>query len=173
MAKFTVVQRRSKSYTRPKVDSRLFDKNYEEEYNEEKKRATKELKIIDRFVIQLCRKFADKMVQTERENKKYCYMYKYNDDPDNGEVFGDTIDGLDTKYILSGRWIPLARQYFPAHLCLSVEQRLKDYISDKKFNSGIDPVTGNVYRISIFYYKNKKSSFVNGIIISRDGIRYG
>ena len=112
------------------------------------------------------------MVKTERENNKYCYLFKYNDDPDNGEVYGDTIDGLDTKYILSGKWIPLARQYFPAQSCLSVEQRLKEYINNKKFNNGIDPITGNSYRISIFFYKGSKSVFSNGIIISRDGLKY-
>ena len=137
-----------------------------------KQRMAKELKIIDRFIIQLCRSFADKMVQTERENKKYCYLFKYNDDPDYGEIYSDTIDGLDTKYILSGKWILLARQYFPVQSCLSLEQRLKEYINDKKFNHGIDPITGNKYRISIFFYKGSKSVFSNGIIISRDGLKY-
>ena len=172
MSKFTVVQRRSKSYNRQKTNTINSDKNYEEEYNEEKTKMAKELKIIDRFIIQLCRSFADKMVQTERENKKYCYLFKYNDDPDNGEIYSDTIDGLDTKYILSGKWIPIARQYFPIHACLSIEQRLKEYITDKKFNNGIDPITGNSYRISIFFYKGSKSVFNNGIIISRDGLKY-
>ena len=120
----------------------------------------------------MCRDFVNNIVEAERTNKKYCYLFKYNDDPENGNVYNDTIDGIDTKYILSGKWIPIARQYFAPTSCISIEQRLNEYISDKKFNNGVDPVTGNKYRISVFYYKGSKSVFSNGIIVSRDGLKY-
>ena len=58
MSKFTIVQRRSKSYNRERSSLLTSDKNYEEEYIEEKQKIAKELKIIDRFLIQLCRSFA-------------------------------------------------------------------------------------------------------------------
>jgi hypothetical protein len=173
MSKFTVVTKRSQSYTKDRAQRyNNRELNYEEEYNEEKQKIINELKIIDKFVVRLCRKFPNEIVATERYNRKYCYLFKYNDDPDKGEIYNDTIDGLDTKYILSGKWIPLARQYFPPKKCQSIENRLVEYITDKKFNNGIDPITDNPYRISVFHYKGSKSIFSNGIICSRDGLRY-
>ena len=176
---FTLVQNRRKEFIpRPQTDEDIiktnmkYDANYEETYNAEKVRITSELKIIDKFVARLCRNFCNLMVEAERNSRKYCYLFKYNDDPDRGEIFNDTIDGIDTKYILSGKWIPIAKQYFGSQKCHSIEHRLSDYIKDKKYNSGIDPVTNNPYRISVFHYKGPKSVFTNGIICSRDGHRY-
>ena len=57
MSKFITVQRRSKSYNHERSSLSTSDKNYEEEYIEEKQKIAKELKIIDRFLIQLCRSF--------------------------------------------------------------------------------------------------------------------
>ena len=182
--KFTVVSR-SKSYTtsrkksidnKDRSDRRNVpqdnDKNYEEHYNEDKQKITNELKIIDKFIARMCRSFADSMVVTERLGRKYCILFKYNDDPDRGEIYNDRIEGLDTKYILSGRWIPLAKQYYSPQKCRSVKQRIIEYIREKKYNNGIDPITERPYRVSVFHYKGSKSVFDNGIIVSRDGIDY-
>lgn len=174
---FTLVQHRHRT-SRHRTDSEIVKdsvenmKNYEESYNEDKMRITNELKIIDKFVAKTCRGFINSIVEAERSGKKYCYLFKYNDDPDKGEIYNDTVEGLDTKYILSGEWIPLAKHYFPYRRCRSIETRLTEYFKDKAYNGGIDPVTNIPYRISVFYYKGPKSVFENGIICSRDGLRY-
>lgn len=154
------------------MDNMKSEETYEKVYNEEKEQITAEVKIIDKFIARICRKFVDVMVEAERNNRKYAFLFKYNDDPDRGEIYNDTIEGLDTKYILSGKWIPLARQYLSSQKCRLIEHRLMDYIKDKKFNDGIDPITKQSYRISVFHYKGPKSVFENGIICSRDGLRY-
>lgn len=176
---FTLVRpRRKESFHKPQTDEEIIKDNtqylvdYEEVYNKEKARITDELKIIDRFIARICRNFCNLMVEAERNGRKYCYLFKYNDDPDKGEIFNDTIEGLDTKYVLSGKWIYVAKQYFSPQKCRSIEHRLNDYINDKKYNNGIDPVTNNPYRVSVFHYKGPKSVFSNGIICSRDGHRY-
>lgn len=169
--KFTVVNR-SKSYTNRKTSMIDDDKDYEDTYNADKERISKEIKIIEKFVARICRSFVDNMVKTERNNQKYCVLFKYNDDPDKGELYNDRIEGLDTKYILSGKWIPMARQFFDIKKCRSVKYRLSEYIKSKEFNGGVDPITDRPYQISVFHYKGGKSVFQNGIIISRDGISY-
>mgnify|MGYP006109775537 CR=1 FL=1 len=130
------------------------------------------LKVIEKFTAKICRTFSDKMVEATRNNNKYVILFKYNDDPDKGEFFNDKIDNISTKYILSGVWIRNAQKFFLPQKCKSVSSRILEYISDKKFNNGIDIVSKQKYNVSIFHYKNKNSIFSNGIIVSRDGIIY-
>lgn len=130
------------------------------------------LKVVEKFTAKICRTFSDKMVEATRNNNKYVILFKYNDDPEKGELFNDKIDDIPTKYILSGDWIRKARVFFPPQKCKSVGSRITEYISDKKFNNGIDIVSKQKYNVSIFHYKNKTSVFSNGIIVSRDGIVY-
>jgi hypothetical protein len=130
------------------------------------------VKIVEKFTAKICRTFSDKMVESTRRNHRYVVLFKFNDDPTNGELLNDTIDGISTKEILSGSWINGAKHYFPPQKCKSVSNRITEYINDKKFNNGIDLVTKQKYNVSVFHYKHKESVFPNGIIISRDGIIY-
>ena len=142
------------------------------DYDQEQEKYANIIKIVEKFTARICRTFSDKMVESTRRDHKYVILFKYNDDPDKGELYNDTIDGIPTKEILSGSWIANAKKYFSAQKCRSVSSRINEYITDKKFNNGIDAVTNQKYNVSIFYYKNKDSIFSNGIIISRDGIIY-
>tara|TARA_B110000908_G_C10263603_1_gene461383 strand:- start:2947 stop:3435 length:489 start_codon:yes stop_codon:yes gene_type:complete len=130
------------------------------------------IKVIEKFTARICRTFSDKMVESTRKSHRYVVLFKYNDQSINGELLNDTIDGVSTKEILSGTWINGAKRYFAPAKCKSISNRITEYISDKKFNNGIDIVTKQKYTVSIFHYKNKDSVFPNGIIISRDGIIY-
>lgn len=142
------------------------------DFDEEQEKQANIIKIIEKFTAKICRSFSDKMVEATRKNHKYCLLFKYNDDPERGELLNETIDGVSTKKILSGSWIPDAKRYFHSSKCRSVGHRISEYISDAKFNNGIDIVTKQKYNVAIFHYKNKDSVFPNGIIISRDGINY-
>ena len=157
---FSVVTRRKKQ------------REIHSENEEDQERYTNLVKTVEKFTAKICRTFSDKMVESTRRNHRYVVLFKYNDDPTHGELLNDTIDGISTKEILSGSWINRAKQYLPPQKCKSVSARITEYISDKKFNNGIDLVTKQKYNVSIFHYKNKDSVFPNGIIISRDGIIY-
>ena len=166
MSAFTVV---TKKTSKEKFLDNI--NNYEVQYNNEKNDTTNELKIIDRFIGILIRKIPDCIINANVQGNKYCYIFKYNDDPDNGEIVNDTIEGLDTKYILSGKWIPKAKKYFPFNRCRSIQQRISHFLKTE-LNNGIDPDTKQPWNVSVFYYKKENSIFNNGIIISRDGIIY-
>ena len=172
--KFTVVtSKRHRSHTRERPDaSDNSDTNYETTYNEEKQKVANIIKVIDKFIAKLCRSFADNIIEATRNGHQYCYLFKYNDDPDRGELYNDTIEGLDTKYLLSGEWIPLAKQYVSHQKCKTIEYRLNNFIKDPKFNNGICPDTRLPYQVSVFHYKNEKSVFKNGVVVSRDGLKY-
>lgn len=161
--KFTVVTR-DKQIRKPVDNSR--------DYEEEIARQNRIMKAVEKLTAQVTRTFADKMIETIRKDHKYCVLFTYNDDPEAGEVFNDTIDDIPTKFLLSGDWVTQAKKFFVPIKCRTIGTRINAYITDKKFHNGVDPVTKQKYNASIFHYKSRDSVFKNGIIISRDGIIY-
>lgn len=161
--KFTVVTRRGRGHN---------SNNDNVDYDQELQKYTKIVKAVEKLTAQVTRTFSDNMIESIRRDHNYCVLFKYNDNPEYGEVYNDSIDGIPTKLLLSGEWINKAKNYLTPIKCRSIATRINDYITDKKFLNGIDPVTKQKYNVSVFYYKSKDSVFKNGIIVSRDGIIY-
>ncbi len=171
MAKFqVVVGGRRKSQTKRQVNEPEGD--YKVEYDEGKKRAAANLAAVRKLTALLCRNFADEMVKAVRNQYKYCVLFRYNDDLSRGALENDTIDGISTKVILSGSWIPEALKYYPKEECKPIGRRIEEYITQKQFNGGVDHITKMPYHVSVFHYKKDNSVFPNGVIISRTGIAY-
>ena len=117
--KFTVVTRGKRNNVANSAD-----------YEELLERQNRVIKAVEKLTVIITRSFSDKMIEAIRNDHKYCVLYTYNDNPENGEVFNDTIDDISTRYILSGEWIPQAKKFFVPIKCRSVADRIQDYISE-------------------------------------------
>ena len=144
----------------------------EEERDEDYLASAKYIKANDKLTAQCCRRYPDALVEATRNNYKYCYLFKYNDDTNRGEIRNETILGVSTKSLLSGEWIPTARKYFESEKCKPIGRRLEEFIKQKQFNNGIDEETGCAHTITTFWRKKEPSVFSNGIIVGRAGIQY-
>ena len=146
--------------------------SYDEEFKLNLENSKKILKVIDRFVMNICRSFADNMIETVKNSHKYCILYTYNNDENVGKKVNDKFMDIDVEYILSNKWIQTVKQYKPDANLKTVERRIQEYITSPKFGNGIDPESKKKYIVSVFWYKKSTSMFKNGIIVSRDGIKY-
>ena len=165
MSKFQVVTRR-KSSRKSNSETRR------PPLGDERLQSAKDIKAVEWLSAHICREFTNAIVDAARNNYKYCYVFKYNDDPDRGELSNDSILGVDTKRILSGEWIPTAQKYFERERCKSIRRRLEEYIKQKPFNGGVDEETGHPYTVTVFYRKKEPSVFSNGVIVGRAGLTY-
>ena len=133
--------------------------------DDEKKEAEKLLKTVDKYVATLVRGFTKKAVESVENNEKLFYLTKFENE-------NDTFENIPIMDIAKNKWQKLARKYYPIEKCKDLEKKIEKLIKNDRYNNGIDPITGHPYKISVFTYKTDKSKFKNGIIISRDGIKY-
>ena len=110
--------------------------------------------------------------------RKVVEIYTFNAWQELGFIYNQTIPSLNiegksysTKYILSGGYKKLTEKYIPER-SKTVKELLQNVINSDKFYNGKDPETGNNLHVCIFWRKTIKSTFKNGIYISRDGIEY-
>ncbi len=131
---------------------------------------------INEFVSSIESTIYDKLEEITSNGYGYAILYSFNNKVRFGPILNDkfvTESGkvYSIEYILSGTWLPFVTTHFPEE-AVSVEDRLQKYV-DTNCNNGIDPNTNKPYHISVFWRKNvKKSVLPNGIILSRNGIKY-
>ena len=75
-----------------------------------------------------------------------------------------------TKNILENKWKRLVDKYLPDDNN-TLEERIQERVNNE-LNGGVDPETQNPLLISVFTTKKPDSTFRNGILLSRDGIKY-
>lgn len=141
-----------------------YNKGISSVYSEEERaKATELVARLKKFSAILCRKFKEAALNSALEDKPYFYLIVLDDD---SAEYAELLELLDNK------WRSIVSKYFDSKDCVTVKDRVKQYINSKRYNSGIDPVTNQPYRVSVFTKKGPMSKFKNGVIVSRDGIEY-
>lgn len=110
--------------------------------------------------------------------RKVVEVFTFNAWAELGTTFNQTIESAtisgktySTKYILSGGYRKLTEKYIPDK-SKTVKELLQAIINSEKFYDGKDPETDNQLHVCVFWKKGAKSTFKNGIYISRDGVEY-
>jgi hypothetical protein len=110
--------------------------------------------------------------------RKVVEVYTFNAWQELGNIYNQTIPSpnvegkyYSTKYILSGGYRKLTEKYIPER-SKTVKELLQVVIGADNFNNGVDTETQNPLHVCVFWKKGPKSTFKNGIYISRDGIEY-
>tara|TARA_B110000908_G_C10263603_1_gene461384 strand:- start:3547 stop:4128 length:582 start_codon:yes stop_codon:yes gene_type:complete len=110
--------------------------------------------------------------------RKVVEVYTFNAWQELGNIYNQTITSpnvegkyYSTKYILSGGYRKLTDKYIPER-SKTVKELLQEVVNGEKFNNGVDSETKNSLHVCVFWKKGPKSTFKNGIYVSRDGIEY-
>ncbi len=151
---------------------------------EEAAKASRYMDAVDFFVSSLEMPIIEAIKKMTSEGKGYEPIFSFNRKSFMGEVFNASIhegprteeEGyplmLNTEHVLAGRWIPWVRDFYPER-AVPIEQKILALVRSR-CNGGIDPITSKEYIISVLWRKNTlRSAIPNGIIISRNGIKYG
>ena len=166
MSKFQVVaRRRSSKKISPEEEGDIKE--------EERTQSLKDIKAADKLVALCCRRAPDSLVDATRNNYKYCYVYKYNDDPDRGELKNELIGGVSAKRLLSLesgsqllRSITTERDASPSREDLrSSSDRSSSTMESMKRLDVSTPLTP--------FTERKNHPFLsNGVIVGRAGLTY-
>jgi hypothetical protein len=117
---------------------------------------------------------ASKIASMTRFNTSSCALFTIEygvNDTINDKILSPKGIYIDVKYLLSGRWLEMAKKKYPEE-AIPVEDRIHKYVIEH-CNKGIDPMTNNKYMISVLWSLRDTSKIQNGVYISRNGLRYG
>ena len=117
-----------------------------------------------KYLASVMRTFTKKGEEAAANENKYFYLDILNEN--------DRFEDILKADILTDRYKHKIIKYKGPNKFKSSKYVLETLIKDNKYNKGIDPVTNQEYRVSIFTRKGDKSKFKNGILVSRDGIEY-
>jgi len=158
----------------------------QEEYQNNKKiEAIDIINTIEKFVSDLLAndnltKLFIKAIHNSNNNsrRKVVELFTFNAWNELGSIYNQTIPSVgiegkrySTKYILSGGYKKLTDKYV-LEKSTTVKELLEKELKTDKYHNGKDPETGNDYHVCVFWRKTGRSTFKNGIYISRDGIAY-
>lgn len=110
--------------------------------------------------------------------RKVVEVFTFNAWAEFGRIYNQGIPSVgfegknySTKYIISGGYRKLTDKYIPERSRI-VKELLQEIINTEKYYTGKDPETGHPLHVCVFWKKGARSSFKNGIYISRDGVEY-
>ena len=134
-------------------------------------------KFVDDIMCDATTKYIRSVHRSRPEHKrKVVELFTFNYNNPRSEIKNDRIQAHDekgdysTKYILENKWKRLVDKYLPDDNN-TLEERIQERVNNE-LNGGVDPETQNPLLISVFTTKKPDSTFKNGILLSRDGIKY-
>lgn len=100
----------------------------------------------------------------DKKDKSEGYNVKIKSVNEDGEEYF-------TPRILTHSYERLVGAFYPEEN-KSVKELLQERFNTPEFNNGIDPITLQPLHVCILTWKTPNSVFKNGIILSRDGVKY-
>lgn len=138
---------------------------------------------VDEFVESRAVKIVPTIKLMVARKLQYGILFRFNAHEKYGSLNGNKWTSKsgrewDTEYLISGRYVKFVKKYHPDR-AQTVEEKLQQLVDNLQSHpdetmKGHDPVTNKKYMVSCLWLKNTNhSNLPNGIIISRNGIKYG
>ena len=160
--------------------------NYAKRQEEQKRRARVILDTVDAFVDDIMLVAQEKYIRGIHESdpntkRQTVQLWEFSITPrnksgqkgQNERIAAVGAEGVDfyTPFILGHGYKRLCEAHYPEEN-KSVADKLQAQFETSNFNDGIDPLTGEKLHICVFTKKGSRSVFKNGIVLSRDGVKY-